>query len=53
MLLEITSVENKNKEISEENKKISEDNKELLQRWIDLKNKEAEKMNEVTEFYEQ
>lgn len=53
LLLEITSVENKNKEISEENKKISEDNKELLQRWIDLKNKEAEKMNEVTEFYEQ
>ncbi|CAO3694663.1 unnamed protein product [Rhizopus stolonifer] len=46
LMLEITSVENKNK-------KITEENKELLQRWIDLKNKEVEKMNEVTEFYEQ
>ncbi|KAI9280654.1 WD40-repeat-containing domain protein [Sporodiniella umbellata] len=44
--LELTNMERKNQ-------KISEENKELLQRWIDLKNKEVEKMNEVTEFYEQ
>jgi autophagy-related protein 16 len=28
------------------------ENAELLQRWINKKNEEAEKMNEATKFYE-
>jgi autophagy-related protein 16 len=44
--LEITTTEEKNKNLSIENK-------QLLQRWIDLKNAEAEKMNEAMQFYEQ
>ncbi|CEI93666.1 hypothetical protein RMCBS344292_07897 [Rhizopus microsporus] len=44
--LEITTTEEKNKNLSIENK-------QLLQRWMDLKNAEAEKMNEAMQFYEQ
>lgn len=44
--LEITTIE-------EKNKKLVAENNELLKRWMDMKNKEAEKMNEATQFYEQ
>ncbi|EIE86546.1 hypothetical protein RO3G_11257 [Rhizopus delemar RA 99-880] len=39
--------------MEEKNKKLVAENNELLKRWMDMKNKEAEKMNEATQFYEQ
>ncbi|KAI9015880.1 WD40-repeat-containing domain protein [Phycomyces nitens] len=44
--LEIVTTEDRSK-------KLRKENDQLLQRWMNLKNEEAEKMNEATQFYEE
>ncbi|KAL0097621.1 autophagy protein 16 [Phycomyces blakesleeanus] len=44
--LEIVTTEDRSKNLRKEND-------QLLQRWMNLKNEEAEKMNEATQFYEE
>lgn len=39
-------------QIEERNQTLSKDNAKLLQRWLDAKQAEANKMNEANEFYE-
>ena len=39
-------------QIEERNNTLTKDNAKLLQRWLDAKQAEANKMNEANEFYE-
>lgn len=39
-------------QIEERNQTLTKDNAKLLQRWLDAKQAEANKMNEANEFYE-
>ncbi|KAF6766406.1 autophagy protein 16-domain-containing protein [Ephemerocybe angulata] len=50
---EISTLQLELGQIEERNQTLNRDNAKLLQRWLDAKNAEADKMNEVNEFYEE
>ncbi|KAF9015374.1 ATG16-domain-containing protein [Cyathus striatus] len=49
---EISTLQLELGQIEERNQTLSKDNAKLLQRWLDAKQTEANKMNEANEFYE-
>jgi autophagy-related protein 16-1 len=49
---EISTLQLELGQIEERNSTLSKDNAKLLQRWLDAKQAEANKMNEANQFYE-
>lgn len=49
---EISTLQLELGQIEERNQTLTKDNAKLLQRWLDAKQAEANKMNEANEFYE-
>ncbi|EEB87311.1 hypothetical protein MPER_15395, partial [Moniliophthora perniciosa FA553] len=49
---EISTLQLELGQIEERNATLTKDNAKLLQRWLDAKQAEANKMNEANEFYE-
>lgn len=49
---EISTLQLELGQIDERNQTLTKDNAKLLQRWLDAKQSEANKMNEANEFYE-
>ena len=49
---EINTLQLELSQIEERNQNLTKDNAKLLQRWLDAKQAEANRMNEANEFYE-